>query len=213
MTEDNGKHVALVQQQMDLYDQYSVMEICKSLAELPRMKWRQVLKTAPSKLALANSHEESPSKEVHNVTGASSVGDTSNANTSALTHDEGESPISPPRRLNKTLSGYHRFRNSIRRKWERMRNAEKQLAEKDVEIDLLAIEVEQLKAQLRKYLHTRIRCFLVLIAGTIGDKNTRENELRSLLAAERRNRQECEERLELARIENEELIAKNKEHD
>ncbi|KHJ42682.1 hypothetical protein D918_07173 [Trichuris suis] len=190
MTEKNEEHVALIQQKMDIHDQYTVMEICKSLTEQPFTKWRQVVEGTPSKVVMANSNDSSRN-EVHNVTGASSAGDTSNVNTSNLTHDEGESPVSPPRRLNKTLSGYRRFRNSVRRKWERMRNAEKQLAEKDAEIDQLAIEVEQLKAQL-------------------SDKNAKEKELRSLLAAERLNRQECEERLELAKVENAELIAKNK---
>ncbi|KHJ47699.1 hypothetical protein D918_01855 [Trichuris suis] len=74
---------------------------------------------------------------------------------------------------------------------ERMRNARKQLAEKDAQIDQLAIEVEQLKAQLR-------------------GKNAKQNELRSLLAVERVNRQECEELVQLAKVENGQLIARSK---
>ncbi|KFD54928.1 hypothetical protein M513_04110 [Trichuris suis] len=81
--------------------------------------------------------------------------------------------------------------DSVRKMRERMRNARKQLAEKDAQIDQLAIEVEQLKAQLR-------------------GKNAKQNELRSLLAVERVNRQECEELVQLAKVENAQLIAENK---
>uniref|UniRef100_A0A5S6PZ77 HOOK N-terminal domain-containing protein n=1 Tax=Trichuris muris TaxID=70415 RepID=A0A5S6PZ77_TRIMR len=188
MDQQNERHVELVQHKMNISDQYCIMDICKTMAEQPDTSWTKIL-TASSGQTVKSNLDEKLSGEILNAT-TPSVDDSSVGNTSALSPNEAESSMSPPRRTNSTLSSYRKFRNSVRRKWELMRNTERQLAEKNAEIEMLTMEAQQLKLQLR-------------------DSGASNNELLSSLATERRNRQDCEERLELLKVENQELRADN----